>query len=411
MTDQAVVSGGNFVTTIFLARHLLPAEYGTFALVYGTLLFLHTVHSALIVYPISVKGASSSTSELRSITWESVVLTTGLAVCLACVVSLVLALLGHAVLVVWVVLAMALWQVQETLRRGLMAHLRHSEALFGDCVLYAVQLGMLVATASAFPLTLDSVFLAIAAGAASAGVVHGLFLGVAKPSLPRVLNLAASFGQLGRWALAANLVNAVTPLLFPWLLARNSLASAAAFQALINVLAFTNPVGLSISNLMIPEIAGARSKRFATGLSFAFKYVRYGLLLLGPAFLTVLIFPHAVLSLFYHPTSPYIAYALELRILVAAFLLQFIGHVLGAYHFGKENAAGVLKGQSIGSVTALLLGIPLTWTAGLLGATVAFLAANLSRCVALLIVSPRGEKPAPFALMSQPGRGGEITCE
>jgi hypothetical protein len=47
--DQAIVSLGNFVTTIILGRSLLPAVYGVWTVLFGLILFLNVVHFALIV--------------------------------------------------------------------------------------------------------------------------------------------------------------------------------------------------------------------------------------------------------------------------------------------------------------------------------------------------------------------------
>src|SRR5271170_6186042 len=55
--DQGVVSLGNFMATVMLARALKPGEFGIFALLFGSILFLNTVHAALVTYPLSIFGA------------------------------------------------------------------------------------------------------------------------------------------------------------------------------------------------------------------------------------------------------------------------------------------------------------------------------------------------------------------
>jgi O-antigen/teichoic acid export membrane protein len=63
MADQAVVSAGNFVTAILLARAIAPSEYGIFALIYALMLFMVSVHSALVAYGLSLQGAAGTDSE------------------------------------------------------------------------------------------------------------------------------------------------------------------------------------------------------------------------------------------------------------------------------------------------------------------------------------------------------------
>ena len=55
LADQGAVSLGNFLTNILLARALAPAEYGIFALVFGLLLALSSIHAAVVIY---LKGAN-----------------------------------------------------------------------------------------------------------------------------------------------------------------------------------------------------------------------------------------------------------------------------------------------------------------------------------------------------------------
>jgi O-antigen/teichoic acid export membrane protein len=52
MADQALVSGVNFVTGIFLARYLGLEGYGKFVLLYAVLLYVNTIQNALIILPM-----------------------------------------------------------------------------------------------------------------------------------------------------------------------------------------------------------------------------------------------------------------------------------------------------------------------------------------------------------------------
>src|SRR5690606_16914838 len=57
ITDQAVVSIGNFATNIFLGNILTKEIYGTYGVLLETMLWVISLQAALVVYPMSVKGA------------------------------------------------------------------------------------------------------------------------------------------------------------------------------------------------------------------------------------------------------------------------------------------------------------------------------------------------------------------
>ena len=56
LAGQLLVSASNFMTGILLARSLGPEGYGQYALAMGTMLFLGSIQTALIISPMMVKG-------------------------------------------------------------------------------------------------------------------------------------------------------------------------------------------------------------------------------------------------------------------------------------------------------------------------------------------------------------------
>jgi hypothetical protein len=58
IVDQAVVSGCNFLTQIYLARQLVPGDYGRFSLALLAVLFLASFQRALITRPMDILGAA-----------------------------------------------------------------------------------------------------------------------------------------------------------------------------------------------------------------------------------------------------------------------------------------------------------------------------------------------------------------
>jgi len=52
LCDQGVVSSGNFLSNVFLARAISSHDYGTFAILFGVLLLLNNIHAALVTYQL-----------------------------------------------------------------------------------------------------------------------------------------------------------------------------------------------------------------------------------------------------------------------------------------------------------------------------------------------------------------------
>src|SRR3954463_15148127 len=75
MLDQGIVSIGNFLTAIMVARGVSKNEYGTFGVVLEFMFFLNTLQAGLIIYPLTVKGAVIDKLGLRRLVSASALLT------------------------------------------------------------------------------------------------------------------------------------------------------------------------------------------------------------------------------------------------------------------------------------------------------------------------------------------------
>ena len=80
LTDQAIVSAGNFLTTLFLARRLPESTFGTFAILFLLLRVLNNLHDSLVNYPLSVRGAKTDAVSFRRLLGAGFVTTLLLAV-------------------------------------------------------------------------------------------------------------------------------------------------------------------------------------------------------------------------------------------------------------------------------------------------------------------------------------------
>lgn len=381
MIDQGAVSLGNFMTQIILARSLSHSDYGVFTLLFGVLLLFLTCQGGLVTYPLSLKGASVENAELRRLTFASLVFTTCLSVSLAPLIFGVTLLLKVVSLSWVIILAMLLWQVQETYRRALMAHLRHRDAVWGDSLSYLGQAVALWILAHRGALTLERAFFAVALSSAAGALLQWSQLGLAAMPLRRIRALGREYWSVGRWALCTSVNDAASRQAFPWALAfLYSPAEAASFQAVMNVLGVSHPVLFSANNLIVPAAASARKKggvRAAWNASWQYGFI--GTAILVPYFCLLLILPHAVLSFTYGRFSSYANFGLGLRLGALAYAFWYVGVVFAAFLYSLGRSKLALAASLGGTVLALVPAGLCIVHFGVIGAIEGFLMIGLAR--------------------------------
>src|SRR6476661_2906594 len=134
LVDQAVVSLGNFVLNVQLARGLAVADYGKFALFLGAIFALRCFDYSLISYPLSVRLCSTAGEEQADLLANTVLLATGLAAAVVLVLGAGIQLLGSGDILLAAAACYLCWQAQETMRRCLLANFRYRAAVAGDAV-------------------------------------------------------------------------------------------------------------------------------------------------------------------------------------------------------------------------------------------------------------------------------------
>jgi O-antigen/teichoic acid export membrane protein len=144
MGDQILISGTNFLTTVLIARALLPSVFGTFTLVYSALLLANIFQSTLITQAHNVLGANRTGEPYRRYTANTglaQLLLLGIETAIAVIVTAVAALKGspNTSLLIWVAPAIIAWQLQEFIRRVLYTECRFAAAFWNDVISYGVQ--------------------------------------------------------------------------------------------------------------------------------------------------------------------------------------------------------------------------------------------------------------------------------
>lgn len=382
--DQGVVSLGNFLTQIVLARVLAPRDYGVFVLVFSAMLLLNNCQFSIVTYPLSVQGAASDLHGLRKLASFSLLFTALAAAPQAAVVFAVAAFLNHSALTLAIVLALACWQLQETLRRALMAHLRHRGALPGDALSYCGQAAAVWFLARHGELTLSAAFWVIASTSILAALVQAAQLRPVAVTYRESRNLLASFWKLGRWNLFAYALDAATGALFPWTLGlAQGVQEAASYQAASNLVRITHPVIFGVGNLIVPAASHAeREGGIRRAGRSALRYGSQGSLLLLPYLLVLVLWPHTALSLAYGHSSGYIGLTAAVRWFALAYVFSYLFTVLGAFLNGIGHPSKLFAAEVVGAVCALAVGIPLTIRSGVVGACMGFLFVGLARSAA-----------------------------
>lgn len=394
LADQAVVSGGNFLTTLVLARILAPSDYGTFSLLFLSLFAINTCHSSLVVYPLTLRGATASKQELGKLAGSALVHTLLLSMPLALLLGVAAFAVHRIDLWPWIAAAMVGWQVQETARRALLSALRFRAAILPDFFCYVGQ-GLILLLLH--PSRLEVIFALVAATSLVAAVWQ--FFLVRISGLRTVSKEHGIYAwKMGRFILAGNSLNMLTLQIPSWALALTASSLAVAgYQSILNLVGVANPIIFSVSSLLIPAIARDAPKGYKFARQTAVRYgLRYALLLIVP-FAALFIAPHAVMSLAYGSASPYLPLAPLLRWFVVAFAIQYAATVVGAYEGGMSRPKTYMWVQITGTGVLLTLGIALIHRYSVAGAVLGMLIASMVRLITFLFFANAADRPTAIS--------------
>jgi len=398
LADQAIVSAGNFLMSIFLARALPPAEFGRYVLLFGMLVFANSVQLSVVIYPLLTKGATLSSIKVHKFASNSVILTLAQGIPFGGVIGFLCAKFYDPSVAPWLIGALLMWQIQETVRRVLISQLRYREVIVGDTVSYLGQSCFVYALIMINRLSFQNIFLVLALTSFIGFCIQTYQLKLDKVDLNEIYTLAMDFWKIGQWILLMTLVGFFTVQAFPWLLAvASGLRQAASFQATLSILNFSNPVMFSISNIIMISIARSHKTNSdpheIRGILVA--HALQGMIVLLPCFIILFIFPTGILSLVYGSTSPYVSLGINLRLFSVSYLFIYISIIASAYLGAFERNRSQFFIQLIGAIVACILCFPLISSFGARGAIIAITASSLVKAVVGLryvaVLSLRGD--------------------
>ena len=370
--DQGVVSLGNFLTNIVLARSLPPREFGSYAILFAILLVLYGAHGALVTYPLSVRGASGSVENLQELLNLSLWLTTAGAVGAGVILTIACWSYGRPVLGVCVAGALLFWLLQETTRRALMARLRHRDAVWGDAISYlgqALAISVLAATAS---LSIEKAFAVMAGTSIVATALQIAQVGIRSIVVPEFHEAIRMFWGLGRWLFVNNFVAIFSVQLFPWMLGLLwGAGQVGQLQALLNLVGVTNPISIGTANLIVPATTRAwHSFGKKAAYEVAMLHGVRGAMFVVPYLLIALLWPQHLLTALYGHGSPYISLQTALRVLAVGQCLFYCATVISSLLNALEESRTNFLALSVSAVASIVVGVPLVLRDGLWGAVV-----------------------------------------
>ncbi len=378
--DQAILSLGNFLTNWLLLR-CQAVWYGNYYTILTVIVFLNNLHLALVTYPISVTSAGITESELRRRIRRAIAMTLVLAVPESLAIGLGTVMTTHRWSVVpWAIAALVFWQLQETVRRALMARLENRRAIAGDFVAYLVQAAAIWFVIHRGSISIVSAFGLVAITSAAAALIQAMQLRLYVPStcaaMHTPLQQARNHFNLGQWILLANVVNLLTIYSIPWMIRYTQGPDGVAmYSAVLLVLNASNALVFAVSNLITPVVAKAKAEAESRGesaaretQSAALKYALQGATLLFPFFAFLILFPGLPLHLIYKAGSPYLALTTPMRIFAVAYAIMYVSIVLNSYLCGLGKSRAPFLAQIANAVATCIITLPLVAKFGIIGA-------------------------------------------
>jgi len=358
LLDQGGISLGTFLINIQLARHLDAPEYGTFALLLGGFFLAQHFNASLIYYPLALKLASGKQRRPSDLVFVSLILTALSTGAFSGVAISCLIVFGRSDIAIAAGVYLVLWQLQDVLRRALLAHFSHKLAALADGITYLGAAAGITFLAAFDSLNLSNALLTMA-GTCALTIAVQVFQ--RPPTIPRAgtaSDLLHGFWTHGKWAFFNGSILIVTGLTFPWALAiMDGPAAAAAFQAALNVANLANPIAFGLSNIILPAVAQAyASGSMRDAWAAAQTYIIIGAALLSFFVIPAMLMPHTVLELFYGANSPYTHLEQAAVIMVLAIAISSIADMLSMFIFGvgAGKVAVWMNGISLGVVVLLL---------------------------------------------------------
>ncbi len=387
LADQMLISATNFVTMVLLARNLNSQDFGSFSLVYLSLMFAGNLQTALVTRPHNVLGVARHAQAYSRYT-SSVAAGQVLLACLLALLSLVSAVVAHyatlgvAPLLFALAPAIVAWQLQEFVRRVLYTEQRLAAAFANDLISYGGQAAAIVVLLQLENLT-GATALYVLAGTSALAAAWGFWQirsGLGRGFERRLLSDNWTFGK---WLLGAEVASWTSGQLYPVLAAGLvNVSAAGAMRAVSVVMGPTNVLLKAMEAGFTPRAARA----YATGGSPALRrFIARTTVTTAPFMiaycLLVGVFASPVLHLLY--ADQYGRYGWLLTVLSLSYLLVYSATLASIALLAKEVSVPFFHANLWSSVMVLTLGVAAVRGFGLEGAALGMVMHQLIKNVVL----------------------------
>jgi O-antigen/teichoic acid export membrane protein len=384
LVDQGVISIGTFLLNLSLARQLDASEYGIFALLLGAYFLAQHFNASLIYYPLMVRVAGREEERRSDLIFTAVAFTAASSLTFSAIVAASLCAFGHPDIASAAALYFVLWQLQDVLRRSLLAEFRYQAAALGDGVTYMGAAAVVALVASYGSLSLVTALVVMTGMCGLAIVIQIIQRLPISWGMTEPRPLLRNFWTHGKWAFANGLILVVTMQMFPWSLALlQGKIAVAEFQAALNIANVVNPIAFGLSSLILPAVAQAHEHHnIEAAWKAGRKYIVIGATLISLYAVPVMFMPNAALLLFYGPDSPYVNLHLTAAVMVLAVAMNSIADMTSVFFYGIKAAKRLVWMNSVSLGVALLI-LPLAGAGGVLSCALALAAAKCIRLIAL----------------------------
>jgi len=408
LTDQFVVSGSSFLTTVLIGRNCTENELALYALANSVVILGTSLQLAIVSVPYSIHGTRLPDEDRAgyagSTLAHQLVLSGLLAAGLGLAAGMIAWTGGAAASAATAAILAAIIVpvlLKEYVRRIEMAHLRVASACRLDAAAAALQIGGLLFLSSQALLSARTAFalIGLACGVAAA---RGLWSRRAGYAL-RLANVGDDFRRswaLGKWVLAAQAINSVVASIVPWLLAllRPTTEETAVFSACQGVALLANPFLLGMSGFVGPKAAHAFAAGGVHELRMVVSRMAWFIAAVAAVFVVVMLtFGEQLVVALYG--SQYAGRGATVGVLAASVFVYAISLAPDLGLWAMERAELNVRPRLFGLALTLVAGLVLVPCFGVLGGACGFLAGNAVASIAIIVVywatvSARERSPA-----------------
>ncbi len=386
LTDQAIVSGVNFLTSILLARYLGLREFGVFSLAWMAVLFANGLQFALVSSPMmSIGPKQDERSEAQAYYGAVFIQQVALAI-----VSSVLLYTGVKLSGLffpdWGIQHLALplaaaafaFQMQDFLRRYFFTRSRAGTAFFNDAISYLGQLSVLVWLF--WTMEINSAWvLWIIAGTSTVAVIVGLF-GLEPLSWnKRVLRaVTVRHWHFSKWLIGAFFMRWMSGGNFFTIVAGVMLGASVVgvLKAAQNIVGIIHVLFQGLENIVPVQCSKFFKIEGAKGLM---RYLRRVTLLGGAvtACITtiVFLFPEFLLGTLYGDELS--QYGNVLRLFAILYLFTFFGLPVRSGLRALEHTRPIFSAHLLLTIISLITAYPIVEKFGLLGVMIGLIASQI----------------------------------